>query len=127
MGLRRTTVTVVLAAVAGLAIPGVASAQPDRDCPDFASQTDAQAALESRPGDPERLDADNDGVACESHFGEPVGTTRRSGGDQQVDTLPRGGVGTGDASTAVDPGTAPAPTAGTVPASAAGPDRQKPA
>jgi len=44
-----------------------APAQPiaDRDCADFSSQTDAQAAL--LPGDPEQLDPDNDGVACENH------------------------------------------------------------
>jgi micrococcal nuclease len=36
----------------------------DRDCADFAGQAAAQAALV--PGDPERLDADNDGIACES-------------------------------------------------------------
>lgn len=37
----------------------------DRDCADFGDQTAAQAALRARPGDPDRLDADKDGVACE--------------------------------------------------------------
>jgi hypothetical protein len=41
----------------------------DRDCGDFTSQAQAQAAL--LPGDPERLDADGDGVACEQAFREP--------------------------------------------------------
>ncbi|MHA6792034.1 excalibur calcium-binding domain-containing protein [Pseudonocardia bannensis] len=58
----------------------------DRDCPDFASQADAQAALEADPSDPERLDADDDGIACESHFGSD---------NQQVQVHPVGGVDTG--------------------------------
>jgi hypothetical protein len=60
--------------------------RPDRDCPDFASQADAQAAFDAVPGDPERLDADDDGIACEDRFGSP---------DQQVQVLPSGGVDTG--------------------------------
>lgn len=35
----------------------------DRDCADFADRGSAQAAL--RSGDPDRLDADRDGAACE--------------------------------------------------------------
>jgi hypothetical protein len=35
----------------------------DRDCADFARREDAQRALV--PGDPHRLDADRDGIACE--------------------------------------------------------------
>ena len=38
----------------------------DRDCSDFATQPDAQAFYEAnQPGDPHRLDRDNDGIACE--------------------------------------------------------------
>ena len=62
------------------------STSEDRDCADFSSQSAAQAALEARPGDPENLDADDDGIACEEHFGE-------SG--QQVQVRPVGGVDTG--------------------------------
>lgn len=58
----------------------------DRDCPDFATQADAQAALTAAPGDPERLDADDDGIACEDHFGTEA---------QQVAVIPEGGVDTG--------------------------------
>jgi hypothetical protein len=36
----------------------------DYDCSDFANQAEAQEYLS--PGDPHRLDADNDGIACES-------------------------------------------------------------
>lgn len=39
----------------------------DMDCGDFNSHDQAQAFYErNRPGDPHRLDGDNDGVACES-------------------------------------------------------------
>lgn len=39
----------------------------DRDCSDFTSQAAAQSFFESRgPGDPDRLDSDNDGIACEN-------------------------------------------------------------
>ena len=50
------------------AIAGAASAQGgDMDCSDFSSQAEAQAFFErAGPGDPHRLDRDNDGVACET-------------------------------------------------------------
>ncbi len=40
---------------------------PDKDCRDFATQLLAQTFFrDSGPGDPHRLDGDNDGIACES-------------------------------------------------------------
>ncbi|MHA6619680.1 excalibur calcium-binding domain-containing protein [Pseudonocardia sp. DLS-67] len=60
----------------------------DRDCTDFATQAAAQAALTARAGDPEQLDSDDDGIACEQHFGTE---------GQQVAVHPRGGVATGGA------------------------------
>jgi endonuclease YncB( thermonuclease family) len=40
---------------------------PDRDCSDFETQKTAQRFYEAAgPGDPHRLDGDDDGVACES-------------------------------------------------------------
>lgn len=51
-----------VAALAFLA-PGSAVAGTDYDCADFANQAEAQEYL--LPGDPYRLDADNDGIACE--------------------------------------------------------------
>lgn len=36
------------------------------NCPDFASQADAQAVLRADPTDPNKLDADKDGIACET-------------------------------------------------------------
>ncbi|HVL84068.1 MAG TPA: excalibur calcium-binding domain-containing protein [Pseudonocardia sp.] len=56
----------------------------DRDCADFPNQAAAQAAL--APGDPERLDADADGIACEDAFGTE---------GNQVAVAPVGGVDTG--------------------------------
>jgi putative cell wall-binding protein len=56
--------------------PVAPPAQPppaqDLDCPDFATQAEAQATydrLHPQHGDVHRLDGDDDGIACESHFG----------------------------------------------------------
>jgi hypothetical protein len=64
------------------------NAAGDRDCSDFASQADAQAAFEESSNDEERLDADDDGIACEDAFGTE---------DRQVAVYPEGGVATGGA------------------------------
>lgn len=45
------------------------SPNQDLDCVDFATQQDAQIELENDPSDPLNLDADGDGVACESLAG----------------------------------------------------------
>jgi hypothetical protein len=37
------------------------------NCADFASQAQAQAVLREDPSDPNKLDGDNDGIACESN------------------------------------------------------------
>lgn len=74
MSLFRRVLTTA-AAVAGLALLGpvpFASAQlatpltGDKDCSDFAYQEDAQAVLDATPGDPNGLDRDKDGIACET-------------------------------------------------------------
>lgn len=66
MRLRTFTVSLIAAAAATLPLAGVAAAQSvDRDCKDFSSQQEAQDAL--LPGDPERLDANDNGVACENY------------------------------------------------------------
>ncbi|MBE9140840.1 thermonuclease family protein [Nodosilinea sp. LEGE 07088] len=43
-----------------------ACASGNCDCGDFSTWQQAQALLEATPGDPHRLDGDNDGIACES-------------------------------------------------------------
>jgi excalibur calcium-binding domain-containing protein len=40
-------------------------AQTDLDCADFATQQQAQGVYDQDPSDPNGLDADNDGIACE--------------------------------------------------------------
>jgi hypothetical protein len=45
------------------------------DCKDYNSQADAQAALRADPSDPNVLDEENDGVACET-YPYPAGTPR---------------------------------------------------
>lgn len=41
------------------------------NCSDFASQNEAQTYLNRYPGDPEGLDGDHDGIACESLPSQP--------------------------------------------------------
>lgn len=53
----------VLLATAALAQAPSHAAARDYDCADFANQAEAQEQL--LPGDPHRLDADSDGIACE--------------------------------------------------------------
>lgn len=67
-----------------LAATGTASAQ-DLDCPDFATQGEAQAVLAADPSDPNRLDANGDGVACESFFGGGSSGTGSTGGTESSD------------------------------------------
>ena len=88
----------------------------DRDCDDFSSQADAQAALDADPSDPERLDADDDGEACESFtYGDVVETepaavsSHGSDNDSEEATPthasadhPVGGVEAGDGSAPAD-------------------------
>jgi hypothetical protein len=79
----------------------------DRDCADFDSQAEAQAVLDDDPSDPERLDADDDGIACES-FGYadevetvPAAVTEHEAAPETHDSTPAypvGGVEAGDGS-----------------------------
>jgi hypothetical protein len=51
-------------------VPAVASARSDKDCADFPSQKAAQVFFIKHGGprsDPDRLDADHDGKACEDN------------------------------------------------------------
>ncbi|WP_103341597.1 excalibur calcium-binding domain-containing protein [Amycolatopsis sp. CA-126428] len=72
MSLFRRALTTA-AAVAGFALLGpvpFASAQlatplvGDKNCPDFQYQEEAQAVFDATPGDPNHLDRDKDGIAC---------------------------------------------------------------
>src|SRR3954466_4409236 len=57
--------------------PGIAHAQDDQNCSDFATQQAAQDHFNQDTSDPDNLDADNDGIACETLNGvaEDVVTT----------------------------------------------------
>ncbi|MDQ4020283.1 MAG: excalibur calcium-binding domain-containing protein [Actinomycetota bacterium] len=91
-------------------------AQDTLNCGDFATQEEAQAKYDSDPSDPNQLDADNDGIACEDLPSSGGGAGGGAGGgtgsdddqaskkpsgsdDDQVSKKPSGGVDTGDGST----------------------------
>lgn len=64
-------ITLVMGLVMGVALAGVPAAHAaDRDCGDFATQKAAQIFFLQQGGprrDPHRLDADGDGIACETN------------------------------------------------------------
>ena len=60
------------------------SASDPFDCADFATQEEAQAALDADESDPNNLDADNDGIACEAN--NPAGNATPD--DVIADTIP---------------------------------------
>jgi hypothetical protein len=64
-----------------LAIPAAAQDDLNCDLEDFDSQAAAQAELERDPSDPNRLDADDDGIACE----ELPGPVNGGGGGERND------------------------------------------
>lgn len=100
MRIRTLAASAVLAAALGLPLAGVAFAQENKNCPDFATQAEAQAALE--PGDPDNLDRDGDGQACEDSEYASVSaaggddSTSDSSSEEQVADKPVGGVEAGD-------------------------------
>ena len=59
-------VRVVIALVAAFAFTPAVFAQQDLDCADLATQQAAQAVYNQNTSDPNDLDRDNDGIACES-------------------------------------------------------------
>ena len=63
--------TLLVAVVALLALSGTAQAR-DIDCGDFPYQEDAQAVLAADPTDPDNLDSNHDGVACETRPHRPA-------------------------------------------------------
>lgn len=64
----RTSVALFLATVAMLTWSRVALA--DLDCRDFSSHQEAQRYFDQQHGDPDNLDADRDGMACEPYSGD---------------------------------------------------------
>ncbi|SNS78718.1 Excalibur calcium-binding domain-containing protein [Geodermatophilus pulveris] len=117
--MRRTAAGVLVTALLTLGTAGTAHAAIDRDCPDFTTRADAQAALEAAPGDPERLDADGDGLACEDHVYAAAPATGTTTGTQ-VTTRPAGAVAAGDGSAAEDGSVLPVVLGGVALAAAGG-------
>ncbi len=81
---RTATVMAGLVAVLVTALTAATGAVQDKDCPDFTSQAEAQAAFDAAgPGDPLGLDRDGDGVACELRedtvAGAPIATSFAEG------------------------------------------------
>jgi endonuclease YncB( thermonuclease family) len=87
---RPLIITALLAFLAPLllALATPAGAFTDKDCSDFDTQAEAQAFYDNAgPGDPHRLDGDdNDGRACES-LPCPCGTTSGGGGGTTTTVL----------------------------------------
>lgn len=80
--MKRRTLTVLLFGVALFAFASTAFAQADQDCADFDTQREAQAHYDADTSDPDRLDADNDGIACESlPSGSGSGNLARTAGE----------------------------------------------
>jgi MYXO-CTERM domain-containing protein len=69
--------------------PAVAASGADLDCSDFTSQEQAQAVYEQDPSDPNGLDREGDGIACET-----------GGGSSVSSSAPQDGVATGAGGTA---------------------------
>ena len=103
MRLRVIAAALPLAAALCLPLAGVAAAQ-DLDCRDFATQALAQAEYERNRADPNGLDRDQDGIACEVQPGglpgDAEGPTPVRRGDDGA--APSGGVETGGGGTASD-------------------------
>lgn len=69
-----------------------ARAADDQNCSDFPSQAAAQQHLRDDPSDPDGLDGDNDGIACESnpspYDNQPVDRSGGGGGEAPPPTYP---------------------------------------
>ncbi|MCW2579637.1 MAG: uncharacterized protein JWR82_1238 [Blastococcus sp.] len=90
----------LLTAALSFGFSGTASAA-DLNCSDFATQAEAQAVLTANPSDPNNLDQDDDGVACEGLAGGAAedGTVT---GTAQVAAQPAGSIAAGDGTSSTD-------------------------
>lgn len=67
--MRKLSLLSLMSMLLMLMLSPAAVAQDDLNCDDFATQAEAQATLDADPSDPNNLDADDDGIACEDTFG----------------------------------------------------------
>ncbi len=110
---RSTAAGVLVTAVLTLGTTGTANAADVYNCPNFTYQEEAQAVYEQDRSDPNGLDDDDDGVACETlprrgSAAAPTANTN-TGSDttsgstsSQVSTRPVGAVAAGDGSASED-------------------------
>ena len=106
----RTTAAagVLFTAALSFGFSGTANAA-DVNCSDFATQEQAQAAYNTTaPADPNNLDRDGDGIACETLASGGSGQAEDGTtiGGAQVSTQPVGAVAAGDGSASSDEGSA---------------------
>lgn len=67
------------------ASPTAADPRVGLDCDDYGAQEEAQAAVAADPSDPNVLDRDNDGVACETFdYGDDSTATAEADGDESA-------------------------------------------
>ena len=85
----------LLTAALSFGFTGTASAA-DLNCSDFATQAEAQAVLTADPTDPNNLDSDDDGIACESLASGGAAEDGTVTGSVQVTAVPSGSVAAGD-------------------------------
>nr|WP_192756452.1 excalibur calcium-binding domain-containing protein [Actinopolymorpha pittospori] len=64
---------------------GVANAADDYNCDDFQTQEEAQRVYDQDRSDPNNLDADKDGIACEELPSGPSSDTGDDSGDDTGD------------------------------------------
>ncbi|HSK60653.1 MAG TPA: excalibur calcium-binding domain-containing protein [Actinomycetospora sp.] len=105
--LRRSTAVSVLAAGALVPLSGSAFAADVYNCSDFDTQQEAQEIYEQDTSDPNGLDRDDDGVACENNAtgsGSGAGDSDDDSESGQVSHVPSGGADTGGGSTAAGAG-----------------------
>ncbi|HEV7870078.1 MAG: uncharacterized protein JWR62_2667 [Modestobacter sp.] len=95
MRLRTHVAVAVVFAAVTVPMTGTALAA-DVDCADFPTQAQAQAVLVADPSDPNGLDGNNNGTACEDHAfpGAPAAAPPVP----QVAPLPAGAIAAGDGS-----------------------------
>jgi hypothetical protein len=104
--IRRATAISVLAVGAMAPLSGSALAA-DQNCSDFDTQQEAQAVYEQDTSDPNGLDRDDDGVACENNASGSSSGSGDSDDDSdsgQVSAVPSGGADTGGGSSAAGGG-----------------------
>src|SRR4051794_34848194 len=92
---RAAVVVAVLTAAVSMPLTGTALAV-DLDCADFPNQAAAQVVLDADPADPNGLDSNANGVACEAYGYTGVAASTAD----QVAVRPEGGVAAGDGSSA---------------------------